>query len=148
MRSCHNHQGFTLIEVLVTIIVSSILAVLLIQVMKGHMDRSLWPMEKMDERLALQDVMDTISADYRNLLISNIQPLVTLQSQIESGGSPGGYWFGSPFAGDMQIVDNYCLDLDTSGESNIHSPCVHPVDTLLKVTLRNGAHSMTALFAR
>ncbi len=148
IRQVDNHQGFTLIEVIVTIIVSSILAVLLTQVMKGHISRSIWPLEKMDEGLALHDVMDRITADYRRLLISDQQPLVALQNQINAGGAPGGYWFGLPYATSMQIVDSYCFDLDQTGESNAHQDCIHPADTLLKITLSNGAQSMTALFSR
>ena len=148
MAQLHNHRGFTLVEVIVTIIVSSILAVLLMQVMKGHISRSIWPLEKMDEGLALHDVMDQITADYRRLLISDLQPIVALQAKIDAGGAPGGYWSGQPHAASMQVVDNYCLDLNKSGESNAHQNCVHPTDHLLKVTLSNGTQSMTALFSR
>ena len=148
MRKWQNNRGFTLVEVIVTIIVSSILAVLLMQVMKGHVSRSIWPLEKMDEGFALHDVMDKITADYRNLLISDPQPLVTLQNQVNAGGNAGGYWFGQPHAASLQIVDNYCFDLEKTGESNVHGYCIHPADTLLKITLSNGAQSMTALFAR
>ena len=144
----YQQSGFTLVEVIVTIIISSILAVLLVQVMRGHITRSIWPMMQMEERLALQRIMDRVTADYRNLLISDSQPLVTLQSQINSGSAPGGYWHGSPFATGIQILANDCLDLDSSGESNLHRPCAHPVDTLLKVTLKHEKQQLTALFAR
>ena len=147
-RKYQNHSGFTLLEVIVTIIVSSILAVLLMQVMRGHVTRSLWPIEKMDQRLAVQDIMDQITADYRRVLISDNQPLVSLQNRINAGGAPGGYWSGSPFATAIQIIDNYCLDLDQSGESNVHATCAHPGDTLLKVTIGVDQLTMTALFAR
>jgi prepilin-type N-terminal cleavage/methylation domain-containing protein len=140
-RQHKGQMGFTLLEVMVTILISSILAVLLMQVMRGHITRSIWPLEKIDEALALHAIMDQITADYRNLLMTDQQPLVTLQDRINAEG----YW-SEPLQ--VSIVDNYCLDLDKSGEVRTNDNCVHPVDTLLKVTIEYGPQSLTSLFSR
>ena len=147
-------RGFTLIEVIVTIVVSAVLAVMLMQMMQGHTWRSYWPITKLDQGLIIREAMEQISADYRNLLISDAQPLVTLQNRIQNGANPpNGYWFGQPYSAAIAVVDNYCFDMNRDdevppGEHNIHSTCSHPEDTLLKVTLSYDNQSLTAIFAR
>jgi len=156
MRELKNHHGFTLIEVVVTIIVSAILAVLLMQVMKGHTYRSYWPLIKMDQDLALRRIMENITADYRSLLISDLHPLVTLQNRINAGGTPpDGYWSGQTYTSSIQIVQNSCLDdihrddMSPAGEIRVgNANCKHPDDTLLKVTLAYDGEALTALFSR
>lgn len=153
MNLLRKRNGFTLIEILVTVIVASILAVMLIQIMQGHSWRSFWPLVKLDEGLALQEVMEQISSDYRNLVITDAQPLVTLQNRINNGGvGPGGYWSGQPYRDSVTVDANYCLDLNKdgavpAGEFNAHN-CTHPADTLLKVTISIDNQSLTTLFAR
>ncbi len=150
------HSGFTLVEVIVTIIVSAFLAVMLAQIMRGHTWRSRWPLVKFDQGLALRDVMEKISADHRRLIISDATPLVTLQNRINNGGNPpDGYWYGQPFGADLSVDDNYCLELDpdstaTPGERNIQPTCRHlpGQDLILKVTVSLEEQSLTALFTR
>ena len=151
-RLADRDAGFTLIEVVVTIVVSAILAVLLMQVMKGHLERSWWPMIKINEDLALTQVIENISADYRNLLLSDPTPLVTLQSRIRQGGdSVSGYWAGLP----VRIVENKCLgdihkdnDVSPGEQPNANAGTCIETDTLLKVTLAYDNQSLTDLFSR
>lgn len=149
MQHLTKKHGFTLIEILVTIIVSSILAVMLMQIMQGHAWRSFWPLTKLNQGLALQEVMEKISADYRNLVISDAQPLVTLQNRISNGD----YWSGQPYSSEIFVDDNYCLDFNKdgaipTGEYITYENCEHPDHTLLKVTISYDGQSLTALFAR
>ncbi len=155
MRGLKNHQGFTLIEVVVTIIVSAILAVLLMQVMKGTSYRSYWPLEKMEQDLILRQIMENVTADYRSLLISDLQPLVTLQDKISNGGNPpDGYWSGQTYTPSIQIVHNGCLDdihkdgTPPAGEVRAGNSDCLPQDTLLKVTLAYDGETLTTLFSR
>lgn len=148
MQRLKKKHGFTLIEILVTIIVSAILAVMLMQIMQGHARRSFWPLTKLIQGLALQEVMERISADHRSLVISAEEPLVELQKRISNGD----YWNGQSYSSDISVDDNDCLNLNKdstipAGEDNVHRPC-DPVDTLLKVTISYDGQSLTALFAR
>ncbi len=143
-----DNRGFTLIEVVVTIIVSAILAVLLVQVMSGHISRSYWALEKIDDGLVLREVIEIINADYRRLLTEDPRPLVTLERAIQNGD----YWADSNAT--ITVEENDCLVLDKTptggsghGESG-HKDCEHPVDRLLKVTLSYEDHSLTTLFSR
>lgn len=152
-----DHSGFTLIEVIVTIVVSAILAVMLAQIMRGHSWRSHWPIVKLDQGLALREVMEKVSADHRHLIISDPTPLVTLQSRVENGGAPpDGYWAGQPYASDILVDDNYCLELESDsapspGEKRSpYLTCRHlsGQDLILKVTISYEDQSLTALFTR
>ncbi len=143
MRTAMDHAGFTLIEVIVTIIVSSILAVLLAQFMSGHITRSYWSLEKLDSGLALREVMETVDANYRRLLTENSSPIVALQADVDSGV----YWAGQPYGSAIRVKDSYCFELDHNGESNPIDNC-QPSDTLYKVTISLEEHSLTALFSR
>lgn len=156
MLKLDGNNGFTLLEVIVTIIVSAILAVLLTQMMKGSSWRSRWPMIKLNQGLALREVMEIISADHRRLIISDPTPLVTLQSKITNGGNPpNGYWAGQPYGAALSVDENYCLELDSDsspspGEQNIKQVCgqLPGQDLILKVTISYDGQSLTALFTR
>ncbi len=145
-NSVFNSRGFTLLEILLTFIMTSILAVVLMQVVNGHTGRSYWPLQVFDQRLALQEAMEDISADYRRLLMTDATPLVSLQNNINSGS----YW---PNTTPIQVDACYCLDLvenaqDDWGETNPHNACTHPADTILKVTISHNNQSLTTLFTR
>ena len=125
----------------------AILAVLLIQVMQGHNERSWWPLVKIDEGLSLDDVMEKVSADYRALLLSDETPLASLQGRINGGD----YWSGIA----IHIVENRCLadihkddDASPGEDHSAGDACTAPNDRLLKVTLAYDGQSLTALFAR
>jgi len=103
----------------------------------------------------LRQIVENITADYRGLLISDLQPLITLQNKITNGGNPpGGYWSGQTYASSIQIVENSCLDdihkddTPPAGEVRAGNSDCLPQDTLLKVTLAYDGESLTMLFSR
>lgn len=143
----HCQRGFTLLEILVTIIVASIIAVLLLQVMGGHSWRSFQPLQAFNRSMALQETMAKIASHYRDLLISDNTPLVTLQSNIENGD----YWSGQSYAGDMQ-TETFCINFNedaprTWSDTKTSDTCSSS-DTILRVTLRYNDQSLTTLFTR
>jgi prepilin-type N-terminal cleavage/methylation domain-containing protein len=140
-------QGFTLLEILVTIIIAAILAVLLLQVIGGHSWRSFWPLQAFNRSMALQETMSNISSHYRDLLVTDNTPLVTLQTNIENGD----YWSGQSYASDIQ-TETYCIDFNltapkTWSDTKTADTCSSS-DTMLRVTLRYHKQSLTTLFTR
>ena len=143
-------QGFTLLEILVTIIISAILAVILVQVMSGQSQRSYRPLQIYDDRLALDSAMENITADYRELCLSESLShltLSTLQDRVEPATGRTSYWADGS---SIQVINNYCLDLNEDdsaepGEANIMATCLAS-DRILKITLSNGELSLTTLF--
>ena len=147
-RRIINHPGgFTLLEILVTIIISAIIATLLAQFIGGHSWRSFSPLQAFGRSMALQETMSDISSDFRQLLIAETTPLVTLQENIADGD----YWSGEVYENDMQAT-TYCLNFNPSGsrswqEGDKNSTCAAD-HTILKVTLAYDTQTLTALFTR
>lgn len=143
-KSDSNGHGFTLLEILLTLILTSILAVVLMQVVSGHTSRSYWPLQAFERRLALQEAMEEISADYRRLLMTDTTPLDTLEQNIEDGT----YWS----AGAIQLDTCKCIDFVENSpgdwsETDTHEDCT-PDDTILKLTISDNYQSLTTLFTR
>ena len=140
-------RGFTLLEILLTIIIASIIAVLLMQFLGGHSWRSFKPLQAFNRSLALQETMSNISSHYRDLLISDNTPLVTLQRNIEDGD----YWSGQSYASDMQ-TETFCINFNeeaprTWRDTKTSDTCSSS-DTILRVTLTYNDQSLTTLFTR
>ena len=146
--STGHDKGFTLLEIIVTILISAVLAVILVQVMGNQSWRSYRAIDAYDNSLALKSAMENITADYRRLL-PLAAPLLRLQDNLNGVDGFAGYWDpGEPIS-----VTHYCLDLtpaadETLGlvESNQHNDCTIN-DTILKIQLQSGSQSLAALFA-
>lgn len=140
-----DQHGFTLIEIIAAIMVSAILSVVIVQIVSGYTQRSYWPLQKIDENLALQETMENISADYRNLLMTNATPLVTLQQEI----SEGTYF---TIAIPVEAAFNQCVGIDpvTRKEVELTQANCNDTNLILKVTLQiqGTQHRLTALFTR
>ncbi|MCJ8501974.1 prepilin-type N-terminal cleavage/methylation domain-containing protein [Desulfatitalea alkaliphila] len=82
-----DQRGFTLIEILFTIIISAILTVILAQVISEQTWRSYQPVQTLDDSLLLNAVMNNVVADYRHLQRDPVQknPLITLCKKLNSG---------------------------------------------------------------
>lgn len=142
--------GFTLFEILIAISVSAILAVVLVQFLSTQTRRSWLPIRNLNQSMALQSAMDAITSDYRNLLLTAPEPLVTLQDNIGDGD------YG--LSGTDIQVQSYCLEfvgtLGAKSEQMTRQTCAHTSgpgtddDTLLRVTLSLGNQTLTSLFAR
>lgn len=144
MKVSLGDRGFTLLEILVTIIISSILAVILAQVISGQTWRSYEPLNTINENLALRAVMDNIASDHRRLLRTDPFPLITLQGNIDDGQ----YWHDS-ISGGLQIsAATGCITFNVDGEESASNTLCSQSDTVLKVTLgvQGTQHSQTALF--
>ena len=146
MNQSGDQRGFTLIEIIVTILVSAVLAVALTQVLSGQTWRSYRPLQSTTQTLLLQRALENITADHARLLRYDPAALVSLQQRVAKKE----YWDA---ATPIQVQDNYCLTLDAdatgaAGESN-KSPKDSPCDasrTLLKITLKLENQTLTALF--
>ena len=150
-RPSRDNRGFTLIEIIVAIIVSAILAVIVVQIVGGNTLRSFRPLQSLDGSLALQDVMENVTSDYKNLLATDSTPLVTLIARIQSGQ----YWTGQPFSGRIPIQATItCIDDITAIQEVNRHTCDNTgnTETIMKLTLsaqvQGNQQSLTALFTR
>ena len=128
--------GFTLVEIIVTLTVSAILAVMLMQFIGTSMSRSAQPTISLQESAALQSVFENMNADYKQLLLTDSAPLTTFQNRVDGG------FYGS----NVSMTSSYII----FDENQREAPC-DPNNTdcrLLKVTVSKGDQSLTALFVR
>jgi hypothetical protein len=77
-----------LIEIIVGIVVSAILAVILAQIVGGISLRSYWPVQRIDEKLLLQEVMNDITAEHRTPVDEQRLPLTELQAYMQPISTP------------------------------------------------------------
>ena len=143
--------GFTLLEIIAAIIISSLLALVIVQIATNNTTRSYLPIANLDHELALQEVMEEIAADYRLLINAHPTPLAEIQSRINARR----YWATKPFGSDINVTENYCFDfVINTGTSWQEGPnlgnCQSGGDNL-KVTIaygNTGGHSLTTVFSR
>jgi prepilin-type N-terminal cleavage/methylation domain-containing protein len=134
MRSAS--AGFTLVEIIVTLTVSSILVVLLLQFIGTSVSRSVQPLTAFQQETALQSLMENMNADYKYLLLTDPSPLVTFKARVESNH----YGTYTVLASDYIAFD----------AAHTETACDATSDDcrLLKVTIASDGQSLTALFAR
>jgi prepilin-type N-terminal cleavage/methylation domain-containing protein len=130
-----NKAGFTLIEIIVTLSVSAILSVMLLQFMGSSLSRSAEPIVSMQEGMALQSIVENMHADYKQLLLKDNTPLATFKTRVETAGYYGTY----------ALTDSKYILFDGT---QTEAPCTAPDCRVLKVTISMGDHSLTSLYTR
>jgi len=128
-------SGFTLIEIIVTLTVTAILSVMLVQFMGTSLSRSAEPILSMQEGMALRSIFESMNADYKQLLFTDNTPLDTFKTRVETAGLYGTY----------ALTDSTYILFDGS---QVEVPCNTPDCRILKVTISLGDHSLTSLFTR
>ena len=117
----HGHKGFTLLEVVITLVVAAILATILMQFMGTSLTRSTEPLVLLQEGLELGEIMEKMTADYKRLLATDSAPLESFKSNIENGNVEGNI----PYFGSYSIETKYISfsggteEEDTSGDNLI-----------------------------
>ena len=146
MRRFSKYQkGLTLVEIIVTIIVASILCVIFLQFMGTSMTGSVEPVTMVQKSLAVEQVMERMTADYRKLMAEDTDPLGVLKSHIQNGNQES----SDPYFGPYTVVySDYVLFSDDDGDGvydEVHDDGSGG-DKILKVTISKGDQRLTALF--
>jgi prepilin-type N-terminal cleavage/methylation domain-containing protein len=93
MQPASNSHGFTLLEIVITLVVTAILSSLMIEAMGTNIQRSAAPLVTLRSSLSLQDVMENLTADYKQLFITDSAPMTTFQARINTNNTTDGpYW--------------------------------------------------------
>lgn len=137
-----NH-GFTLLEVVITLIVGSILGAILVQFMGTSMKNSFEPVLMVQNGNGVHEIMEKLNSDYKmRLLTSTDNPLDDFKGDVEGGWNIANtpYYFGA-----YSVVTKYITF--TGGIEDVAvDPAPHP--SVLKVTITHGGQSLTALFTK
>ena len=133
------YKGFTLLEVIITLVVAAILGTILIQFMGTSLKRSTEPVVMVQEGFSLSEVLEKMTAHYKYLLATDSNPLAHFKEDIENGNMTQ----NTPYFGDYSIQAAYITfsggneTTDTASENKI-----------LKVIIDNGDQSLAALFTK
>jgi len=138
-KSLARHNGFTLLEVIVTLIVASILGVIFLEFMGTTVQKSYEPINMTRGSLDVSEIIEKMNADYRKHLLLSTDPLAAFKADVENGNTPS----PPPYYGDYSVQTTWIKFsagtevVDASGENR-----------MLKVKVTFGNRSVTALFTK
>jgi prepilin-type N-terminal cleavage/methylation domain-containing protein len=138
-RSPRRNGGFTLIEIIVTIVILAFVATMVASYMTSAVANSALPVNRVINRGSAQGIMEAVSADYRQLMIQNSylgKALNDLKTNIESGTYSS---YSGAYTGAAQYIT-----FDTNGAEQSASG----TSPILKVTITVGDQTVVALFSR
>ena len=126
------HQsGFTIIEIIVTLIVASILGTTLVQFMGSNLSASAENVSLVQEGLQLHEVMENITRDYRDWIQTSPDDLISVFAAAVNAA-----YADSIVAAETGIID---VDPVPANDDDIE---------ILRVTIADGSQTMMALFTR
>ena len=136
------NQGFTLLEVVITLIVGSILGAILVQFMGTSMKNSFEPVIMVQDGNGVHEIMEKMNSDYKmRLMTSTVDPLGDFRTDVINGRLP----LVDPVIGHYTVVTKYITFTDDV-ENVAPDPSSDP--DVLKVTITHGGQSLTALFTK
>ena len=131
-RLCNRDtRGFSLLEIIVTLTVASVLGAILVQFMGTNLTGSVQPLIRVQDAFRLSQVMETMVADYNQLMTTAAAPLDTFKDRVETN---------SPGYGTYTLLESAYVTFDAGGNE------VSGGDKMLKVTIGRGELRFTALF--
>lgn len=133
-------RGFTLLEVIVTMVIAAILATFVVSFMGTNLTASVLPIIRTQNESSIIGVMDRMTSDYKNLLMTDTSgdPLNTFRTRVAST-VPNSY-------GTYTLEDGtpkYVVFNSSGTESLGSSP-----GNILRVTIIQGEQRLTALFVK
>jgi prepilin-type N-terminal cleavage/methylation domain-containing protein len=135
-----SQKGFTLIEIIVTIILAAIMGTIFIQFMSKSLTKSAEPLMLIQKAYSLNQIIEEITADYKDLLDSDTTPIETLKIYIENGNIDG----NNPYYGQYtQQTDFITFD----GSKN-EIPDASGNNRILKAIITSDNQSITVLFTK
>lgn len=130
-----NQEGFTLIEIILTIVLASILGSMLVSYVGTAMIRSSEPIGWLKKTLALNMTMENITNDY-----NNTQDIAALKASVGAEGVDQDNDYGS-----YHVEENRYIEFVSENEQN-DTTCPY---TILKVTISdtvNTGQKFTSIF--
>jgi len=140
--------GFTLLEIIVTIAIAAIMGVFFAQFVYTGVIHSADPVRQVQNMSTATHIMEYMSADYKRLAATQSNFLATFKDYVANGNKQTGKPPGYPYYGLYDIVYNDYVFFDGSSphqEQKDNDPLNRKI---LKVTIRHGNQTATALFTR
>ena len=130
-------DGFTLLEVIITLVVASILGAILYQFMGTSLTQSSVSVVGAKDQFELNGVMEKMTADYKNFVVTGTITLADFKTDIENNTPhPGGSY------GVYTVEYSGYITFNTDGTETTGGT------SILKVTIKKGEQTLTTLFTR
>ena len=146
-RRGNGQGGFTLLEIIVTIVIAAIMGVFFAQFVYTGMIHSTDPVLRVQNQSRASEVMEKMTAHYKNLAAtqSNFLPIfkdfVDYGNELSHPVERAGY----PSYGSYQKIHNDYIKFVSGAEAQETTAADQRV---LKVTIRCGDQTVTSLFTR
>jgi prepilin-type N-terminal cleavage/methylation domain-containing protein len=154
MPAIRHQKGFTLVEIVITVVITAIMSALVIQAIGSNIQRSAAPLQYVRSNLSIQQVMDNIAADYKQLFITDTSPMVTFQNRIAANTTSDGphpYW--TPYNAFSASINAIQFTSSASCDA-AYSACFDEVSCnsncsnyLVIITQTNNGQNLSAIFA-
>lgn len=142
----HHHDrahGFTLIEIILTLLLSSLLGIMLLPYLMTNVTKSSLPIFQVQGLLTMQSVLENILSDYRARK-NSVQPLPVNLTDLQNAIGREGELQNNPY-GKYRVVCNHFICFDTPPHQESTCPDRHD----LKVTVRDPTGmEFTTLFSQ
>jgi prepilin-type N-terminal cleavage/methylation domain-containing protein len=142
-----NRRGFTLLEIIVTLIIASILGTIIATFMGSTMTGSVQPLVRVQQAGTAGQVMENITADFNKLNSDDIGnsttvALSTLKTRVQAGATNSTY-YGATYT----LVHNDYVVLNSNGTT---APAADGTgnNRTLRVSITQGSQSLTTLFTK
>jgi len=134
-RGRNGRRGFTLLEVIVTIIVAAVMGVILVQFMGTAMLRSGEPVVRVQDVSTLRHVLDNMTSDYKYLAATQANFLSTFKTRVDTPN-----YYGTGYTATTRYIE-----FDGSGNEIQDTSAPY---NLLKVTVTRGNQSLSTVFSQ
>ena len=131
--------GFTLLEIVVTLIVASILGVILLEFMGTTVQKSYVPIQMTQNSMNVNQIMERMNADYKKRLLQSADPLVDFISDVQNGNDDSSL----PYYGDYAVETSWILFDSNGNQINGDTD-----QRILKVKVTHNNRSVTSLFTK
>ena len=136
-----SQRAFTLLEIIVALIVVGVVGAMMVPFIGTAVVRSADSVVSARQHAYLNQVMDSITADFKKRSVLESNPLQNLKNQIGAEGSD----VSNTIYGTYHVVTNRYITFP-SGSSATET--ADPSGNILKVTISYQGYSLTALFTK
>ena len=133
------NAGFTLLEVVITLIVASILGGILVEFMGQNVQQSHEPVYMAQHSLGVNEIIEKMNSDYKRQLLISPTPLQDFRTDVLNGHISS----NDPYFGDYTVVTNWIRFNASTGDEEADAS---PDPKILKITVTHNNRVVTALY--
>ncbi len=135
------NAGFTILEVVVTLIVASILGAILMEFMGTNVQKSYEPVFMAQHNLGVNEIIEKMNTDYKRQLLLSPTPLQDFRTNVINGN----IITSDPYFGDYSIATSWIRFNAGTGNEEVDPS---PDPRVLKITVTHNNRAVTALFTK